>query len=236
MRQLTPRVYGILKYSSFLNAYLIRNGKDLTLVDTGITGFSASVELALKALGATWDDIKIIFLTHAHVDHAGDLAAIQKKTNATTLAHRLDAPIARGEKPVLLPDPSTLPFFSRIMQRAMGGGSFPPARIDRELNGDETLDEIAPGAKVVTLPGHTFGMIGLWLPDEGTLIGGDMIMRLPIRGVGMPLRAPTVDWAEAQRTIKKVAQMDVKNLMIGHGAPLLGDAKVQLSAFAATLP
>ena len=33
MRQLTPRAYGILKYGSLLNAYIIRNGSDLTLVD-----------------------------------------------------------------------------------------------------------------------------------------------------------------------------------------------------------
>ncbi len=235
MPSLTPRVYGILKYGSFLNAYLIRNGRDLTLVDTGVAGFSPAIEDALKALGATWDDIKHIVLTHAHIDHAGELAAIQKKINAPTYTHRLEAPIARGQKPVPLPDPSTLPFFSRMMQRSMGSGVFPPVRIDRELNGDETLDEIAPGAKVINLPGHTFGMIGLLLPDEGTLIGGDMIMRLPIRGIGMPLRPPTVDWEEAKRTIKKVALMDVKNLMIGHGAPLLGDAKAQLSAFAAKL-
>jgi glyoxylase-like metal-dependent hydrolase (beta-lactamase superfamily II) len=235
MRQLTPRVYGILKYRSLLNAYLIRNGSSLTLVDTGITGFAADIEKGLNALGANWSDIKTIFLTHAHVDHAGDLANIQKKTNATTLVHRLDAPIARGEKPVLLPDPSTLPFFSRMMQRAMGGGTFPPARVDRELNGDETLDEIAPGAKVIPVPGHTFGQVGIWLPDESTLIAGDMVFNYPLGGLRMPLRPPTVDWALAKKTIKQTSQMDIKNLMVGHGVPLIGDASEKLRTFAATL-
>lgn len=149
--------------------------------------------------------------------------------------HRLEAPIARGEKPVSLPDPSTLPLFSRLMQRAMSGATFPPARVDRELNGDETLDEIAPGAKVIPVPGHTFGQMAIWLPDESTLIAGDMVFNYPLVGIRMPIRPPTVDWEMAKKTIKQTAQMNIKNLMVGHGVPLLGDASEKLRAFATTL-
>jgi len=235
MRQLTPHVYGILKYGSLLNAYLIRNGSDLTLVDTGVAGFTSSIEKALTALGANWEDIKTIFLTHAHMDHLGDLPNVQKKTNATTLAHRLDAAVTRGQQPVPKPDLNTLPFLSRMILKTMPEQTFPPARVDRELNGDETLDEIAPGAKAIALPGHSYGHMGLWLPDESTLIAGDMVFNYPLGGIRMPLRPFTVDWEQTRKTIKQAAQMDIKNLMIGHGGPLLGDASEKLRAFAATL-
>ena len=235
MRQLTPRVYGILKYGSLLNAYLIRNGSDLTLVDAGVAGFASSIEQALTALGATWTDIKTIFLTHAHIDHLGDLVNVQKKTNATTLVHRLDATVTRGQQPVPKPDLNTLPFFSRMITKTMSEQIFSPARVDRELNGDETLDEIAPGAKVIALPGHSYGQVGLWLPDERTLIAGDMLVNYPIGGLSMPPRPFTVDWVQTKQTIKQTAQMDIKNLMIGHGVPLIGNASDKLWAFAGRL-
>lgn len=234
MRQLTPRVYGILKYGSLLNAYLIRNGPALTLVDTGVAGFVDEIHIALKALGAGWSDVKHIVLTHAHIDHAGDLASVQRLTHAPTLAHRLDAPIARGTEPVVQPPAGSLSLPVRLMSLA-GSGPFAPARIDRELNGGETLDDIAPGAQIIALPGHTHGQIGVWLPDEGTLIGGDVMANLPLQGLGLPFRAFTVDWSLAKQTIKQVAQMDVQNLMIGHGAPLIGDAAAKIRALAARL-
>lgn len=235
MRQLTPRVYGILKYGGLLNAYLVRNGSSLTLVDTGIAGFAADIEKAATALGANWSDIKTIFITHAHIDHVGDLVAVQQKTNATTLVHRLDAPVARGQRPAPQPDPTTLSFLSRMMLKMTPAKPFDPARVDRELNGDETLDEIAPGAKAIALPGHSYGQMGLWLPDESTLIAGDTVFNYPLFGIRLPIRPYSVDWEQTRKTAKQASQIDIKNLMVGHGQPLLGDAAEKLRTFAAAL-
>jgi glyoxylase-like metal-dependent hydrolase (beta-lactamase superfamily II) len=233
MRQLTPRIYGILTLGGYMNGYLVRHNNGLTLVDAGLSGFGASVEKALAALGASWDDITHIFITHAHPDHVGDLANIQTKTNAQTLAHRLETPVVRGEVPVPGPDRKMLPFFSRLMNSMQPSGALPPARVDRALNDDDALDEI--GAQVVFLPGHAPGQIGLWLPDEGSLIAGDMVFHYPFFGLSLPLRAATFNWEQTRQTVKKAAQMDIKNLMVGHGQPILGDAGAKLKAFAARL-
>ena len=151
------------------------------------------------------------------------------------MVHRLDAAVTRGQQPVPKPDLNTLPFFSRMITKTMSEQIFSPARVDRELNGDETLAEIAPGAKVIALPGHSYGQVGLWLPDESTLIAGDMLVNYPIGGLSMPPRPFTVDWVQTKQTIKQAAQMDIKNLMIGHGVPLIGNASDKLRAFAARL-
>src|SRR5262249_6322556 len=155
----------------------------------------------------------------------GGLFALQQKSNATTYAHRLDAIVIRGEQAYTYANPAELGFLNRLMLRAMASQQYvnPPCRVDVELRGDDALDQILPGARCIHLPGHSFGQVGLWLPDEKTLLGGDVMFRFPW-GLGMPLRPPSSDWAQAKASIKKVAQMGVTNLGIGHGAPLLGDA------------
>ena len=116
------------------------------------------------------------------------------------------------------------------LRRLLGGDGLPEG-FPGALEADERVLAVArtaDGAHVVVTSW------GLWLPDESTLIGGDMIMNYPLGGVRMPLRPPTVDWAQAKVTIQKASQMSIKNLMIGHGKPLIGDASEKLRAFAAT--
>lgn len=235
MKKLTDHVYGLLTMGNFMNTCVIDNNGSLTVVDTMMNaGFVDRLVAGLQQIGKTLDDVQHIFITHCHYDHVGGLAALQAQCNARTLAHRLDAPIIRGEQPVIYADPSDLGFFSRQLRKTLSNTA-DPARVDVELNGDETLDAILPDAKVIHLPGHTYGQIGLYLPEEGTLIGGDVMMRLPW-GLSIPFRVATPEIQTARESIKKVAQMDLNNLILGHGTPLMGNAAATIKPFAARLP
>lgn len=230
MRQLTQAVFGILTQFNGLNAYLIRGQSGFTLVDAGLKGFHRHVERALTTLGGSWGDLKRIVITHAHPDHVGALPMLQQKTNATTCAHRLDAPIIRGDWPMAYPQPQELGLFGRLLQAQMRTFTLHPARVDVELIDGQTLQDAA-GAQVLHLPGHSHGHIGLYLPEERTLIGGDLVMRMPW-GLTLPLRAASPDWAAVKQSIQKAADLPLENLLLGHGAPLLGGAQAALQAFA----
>lgn len=232
MKQLTPHIFGILTKGSFLNGYLIDNEGSLTLVDAGIPGFKKDVERALTILGKTMADIQRIFITHAHPDHVGDLPAIQAVSNATTYAHRLDAQVMRGESPMGYPEVAELGWFSRFMLKQMKGTSLTVTRVDIEVDDNQVLDEILPGAMVIHLPGHSYGQVGLYLPTDNALIGGDVMMRFPW-GLGMPLRPASPDWDAVRVSIQRAATLPVENLMLGHGSPLLGGAQKAMQTFAA---
>ncbi len=234
MPQLTPHVYGVLTQFNFMNAYLINHEGKLTLIDTGLdAAFVVAIEKELKAMNSTWSDIHHIVLTHCHYDHVNNLAAIQQKTSATTYAHRLDAPVIRGEQPVQYANPATLNFFERLILPNLKT-VFNTGRVDVAVNDGDGLDAILPGTQVVHLPGHSFGQMGLWLPQEKTLIGGDVMMGLPW-GLSVPFKVVSPDWTAAKASIKKVAGMPVENLCLGHGTPLIGNAHAKINTLAQRL-
>ena len=93
IQQITPRVYRI-KLGA-VNAYLIKDGEELTLVDSGYPKQVDKVFRALAKIGHAPEDLKRIILTHAHPDHAGSLAAFVNLLGIPAIAHAADAELIR---------------------------------------------------------------------------------------------------------------------------------------------
>ena len=73
-----------------LNAHLIIGEQGCLLVDTGLPGSHHKIGRVLKGHGRTFKDIKLIVVTHAHVDHAGTAAQMRQLSGAPILAHAAD--------------------------------------------------------------------------------------------------------------------------------------------------
>lgn len=57
-------------------AYVLARGAELAIVDTGHSGETARFDDALGVLGAGWDDVDHVVVTHLHRDHAGGLSGV----------------------------------------------------------------------------------------------------------------------------------------------------------------
>ena len=65
-----------------LAGYLITTPKGHILLDGGMPGSAKDFEASIRKAGFKPEDIKILLITHAHIDHAGVVAHFQKLSNA----------------------------------------------------------------------------------------------------------------------------------------------------------
>jgi hydroxyacylglutathione hydrolase len=231
MRQIIDKVHVFPFFGSFLNIYLVETPEGLLLVDTGTSGGQMDkIASDLQKSGRSINDIRHIFITHAHPDHIGGLNHLQKIVSPTTAtyAHRRESVIIRGEATPIMANPKDLRGLGRLMRMGMPETRFTPSRVDVEV---KEGDMIAGMFRVIEFPGHAYGQCGLWWEEKRLLIGGDVMARLPW-GLDKPLAAATPDMPMAVESIKKAASMNVSILCIGHGPIMTENTAARMQTFA----
>lgn len=235
MKQVLPGIFTI-EGLRLGRVYVIEAPDGLTLVDTSIPGSLPCIEQDLQSAGYQLSAIKRILITHAHWDHFGGLAALQKATSARVYAHhRYESAVLRGEKVPLHPEYRRLGRFDRIAYKLWSErvlNYHVSTRVDYEMKEGDRLDEVLPGLVVVDEPGHSPGQCGFWHPEKRLLFAGDLMMRMPSGRFVLPLVSATPDLDEARRSIHKVAELNVDTICLGHGSPYVGGAAPAIRAFA----
>ena len=94
MKQIAPDLF--MLSLGFVNAFLLVDGDDMTLIDTGFPSSAGQILDAVRSLGRKPSDLRHILVTHCHVDHAGVLAELKRSTGATTAPEPVAARLDRG--------------------------------------------------------------------------------------------------------------------------------------------
>jgi len=203
--------------------------KGATLVDTGVPGQATMILDKLAAEGISQSDLKRILITHQDVDHIGSLKALKAATGAEVLALDVEIPYIEGTKPSpKMPSPERLaqnPGFKAMLD------ALERCSVDVALKDGEVLD-LAGGVTVVATPGHTLGHISLYLNRSHTLITGDALTSSE-GTLGGPMEQATPDMASAKVSVKRLAELDVKQIVAYHGGLVDQDANGQLRKVAA---
>lgn len=76
-----------------LGVFLITAAAGDVLVDGGVPGDAPLIEANIRSLGVDLHDIKWILNSHAHADHAGDIARLAHDTGAQVIAGAADVPL-----------------------------------------------------------------------------------------------------------------------------------------------
>ena len=82
------RIVGNVYYvgASDVASYLVESSAGLVLIDAGFAETPPQIESNIRALGFKLSDVKILLIGHAHPDHVGGLAALQRDTGARIAA------------------------------------------------------------------------------------------------------------------------------------------------------
>ena len=96
-------------------------------------------------------------------------------------------------------------------------------------------DEVA-GFRVIHLPGHAPGLIGLWRESDRLALTSDTFYTLEIWGRDCPPRVPIAiynyDTEQARASIRKLAALEPAAAWPGHAKPVTGDVRSQLESAA----
>lgn len=156
------RVFGNTYYVGVdgLSAILIAGAQGSILLDGGLPQSAPLIDASIRKLGFRTEDIKLIVNSHAHYDHVGGIAALQRASGATVAASAPGArAIERGE-----PTPDDPQFgFGRE------ANAFPAVKGVRTVADGETLrvGDLAVTAHLT--PGHTPGATTwAWRSCEGS--------------------------------------------------------------------
>jgi glyoxylase-like metal-dependent hydrolase (beta-lactamase superfamily II) len=197
--------------NNYINCYLIKTDTGFILIDTGRASKRTKLEKELESAGCQPGNLKLIVLTHGDFDHTGNAAYLRKKFGTIIAMHYDDSGMAeRGDMFWNRKNPNVL---IRIMFDLFFGlrksDRFKP---DLYIEDGYDLSGYEFGAKVLHLPGHSKGSIGI-LTADGNLFCGDLFMN-------MNQPAPTSlvdDLAELNSSIGKLKSLKINTVYPGHG-------------------
>jgi metallo-beta-lactamase class B len=92
----TPfKVYGNTYYvgTHGLSSILIDSGAGLVLIDGTLSESASQIAANIRTLGFRIQDVKLILNSHAHYDHAGGIAELQRLSGATVVASKWSAAV-----------------------------------------------------------------------------------------------------------------------------------------------
>ena len=204
----TPFSFGVS-----VNCYLVGSGDRFVLIDTGMPKRRKQIEAALEEAGCRPGALTLIVLTHGDIDHCGNARYFRERYGSRIAMHREDVGMVEAGR-----------FFSSRKKRNvlltwMMNSFFALSPRDRFtpdllLDDGDDLSEYGLAARIVGIPGHSRGSIGV-LTAAGELFCGDLLAN-----TDRPELWSIMDDASAARTsVIKLESLAIEQVFPGHGSP-----------------
>ena len=206
------KMFGFDKYNA---AYLIK-GRELALVDTGLPNQLVAVRVGIEAHGFTVSDIAFIFVTHAHMDHCGNVALILKECpNAKVYVH------PAGEEILLYPEKVLERLKGQLLPKMVARFGImepvPKSRIQLLKDGDRF--DLGNGTilKTIFAGGHQpSGLVFFEEKNKGLFINDLVGLYLEDCDFSLILNPYGSDVLLAMDSLKKLLALSPSKLFLGH--------------------
>jgi len=156
----------------FAAIYLLRQGNEVAIIETGNKYSATNVQKALKMDGLSFSDVAFIIPTHVHLDHAGGAGELMNRCqNAQLIVH------PRGARHMINP--------SKLIEGAMAVygeenfnklyGEIIPIDSSRVTEADDNfiLDFEGRELKFIDTPGHARHHFCVWDKQTESMFTGD---------------------------------------------------------------
>jgi hydroxyacylglutathione hydrolase len=206
------------------NCYLLRGDTGTTLIDPGPPRGAAAVGAGLARAGVKPGEVRLILVTHGHLDHFGCTAEVKASCGAPVAAQR-DVPALTRERRNALPPAQSLrgSLIRWAFLLLSPAARYSPLAADVLLDEGSDLAPYGVDCRVLLVPGHAPGSLALLTPDRDAFVG-DLFVNytVPSRPLYMPDRGA---W---QQSYARIRELSPRMVYVGHGEPFAGDKLEQI--------
>jgi hydroxyacylglutathione hydrolase len=211
MLQITPIQIPLPHGMGRVNCHLLEEKRTFVLVDTGSSNARRFLLDALSAEGCDPGGLKLVLLTHGDFDHSGNAAHLGRAYGIPLAMHPGDiGMVQRGDMFFNRKQPNWL--VRKLIPLATGFGR--QERFTPEILVEDGFDLSRYGiqAKVLAIPGHSSGSIGI-LTRDGDLLCGDLF-----ENQSKPRLNRIMDDSQAaQASLARLRNLEIRKLYPGHG-------------------
>ena len=196
-----------------VNCYLIKPDTGFILIDTGGSNSRKELLGELERAGCKPGLLKLILLTHGDFDHTGNAAYLRNTLGGKIAMHHDDSGmVEQGDMFAFRKKPNIL--IRKIIPLFSGFGKAERFTPDLYVEDSDDLSVYGLEAKVISIPGHSKGSIGI-LTATKDLFCGDLWVN-----IDEPVLNPiTDDVRTAKASIQKLESMTIGTVYPGHGTP-----------------
>ena len=195
-----------IKRFMYFNLFVIEGSDGDILIDTGFIGMKRKLKRWLDNF-----NIKLVILTHAHVDHIWNVSYIKELYNCEIAISKDDVINIDNRKIKSEPAKKCYTKWTKLMNWGMK--KFIPKKfdIDITLDNDDMLEKYGINMKVISLPGHTTGSTGIMYKDY--LFAGDALVN---RGKKPSIAFQNQNNKIALESYKKINEINPRIIFVGH--------------------
>ena len=200
------------------NCYLLWGRQGVVLIDAGPPGSTETIIGGMREAGVRAEDLRLILITHGHLDHYGAAAEIRQWCGAPVAAYRGEPEFSQDRRNAVPPAQTLRGSLVRWTYRLLSPmAPFAPLEADILLEDKAALLDYGLEAWIVALPGHSPGSLGVVTPD-GDLFAGDLFVNYAVPSQPIYLSDPGA-W---QRSYERVLDLRPRMVYVGHGEPFPG--------------
>lgn len=197
-------------------AFLLADGDDVVLVETGPGSTLAALEIAIRDTGFTLDALTGVVVTHVHLDHAGAAGAVLARApRARLYIHPAGAPHMIDPSRLIA---SATRIYGHRMERLWGAFEpVPETRVISLADGDVIRCGHASLTALHT-PGHAVHHVALHDAATGDVYCGDVAgVRLGHAPyVRPPTPPPDIDLAAWRVSVARLRALGARRLLLTH--------------------
>ncbi len=200
------------------NCYLLKGEGGTILIDPGPPGGASTVVAEAEKAGVQPTDVRLILISHGHLDHYGAAKEVKAWCGAPIAAYHSEPAFSQDRRNALPPAQTLRGSVVRWLYLLLSPlAHLQPLEADHLLGDGSSLAQFGVDARVMLIPGHSPGSLAV-VTGDGDAVVGDLVVNYSVPSQPIYLS----DRKAWQQSYERIVVLSPRMVYVGHGEPFSG--------------